>query len=59
MYWMSPHASGYAYQNYTDPDLKDWAHAWYGGNLDRLRRIKKAYDHGNLFQFQQSVPPAK
>ena len=37
---MSPHASGYAYQNYTDPDLKDWAHAWYGGNLDRLRRIK-------------------
>ena len=56
---MSPHASGYAYQNYTDPDLKDWAHAWYGGNLDRLRRIKKAYDHGNLFQFQQSVPPAK
>ena len=22
-------------------------------------RIKKAYDPGNLFQFQQSIPPAK
>ncbi|GAC1480326.1 MAG: FAD-binding oxidoreductase [Ktedonobacteraceae bacterium] len=55
---MRPFASGGSYQNYVDPDLPDWQHAYYGANLARLRRIKKTYDPTNLFHFAQSIPPA-
>jgi hypothetical protein len=37
------------YQNFADPDLDDWAHAYYGGNLDRLVRARAAYDPGGYF----------
>ncbi|MFE3505741.1 FAD-binding oxidoreductase [Kitasatospora sp. NPDC059160] len=55
---MRPYASGEAYQNYPDPRLTDWAQAYYGGNLDRLRRVKRAYDPDGLFTFPQAVTPA-
>lgn len=55
---MRPFASGGSYQNYVDPDLPDWQHAYYGANLDRLRRIKATYDPTNFFHFAQSIPPA-
>ncbi|MER7673281.1 FAD-binding oxidoreductase [Kitasatospora sp. NPDC096128] len=55
---MRPYASGEAYQNYPDPRLADWARAYYGGNLDRLRRVKRAYDPDGLFAFPQAVTPA-
>jgi hypothetical protein len=55
---MRPFANGEAYQNYLDPDLLGWQNAYYGANLSRLRQVKATYDPGNLFQYDQSIPPA-
>ena len=53
---MLPYATGTSYQNYVDPDLSDWQHAYYGANLARLQHVKATYDPGNLFHFAQSIP---
>jgi FAD/FMN-containing dehydrogenase len=54
---MRPYASGAAYQNYIDPYLTDWQHAYYGTNLARLQHVKATYDAANFFHFAQSIPP--
>jgi hypothetical protein len=51
-----PWGSGGVYQNFPDPDLKAWARAYYGTNLDRLMRVKARYDPGGFFRFRQSLP---
>ncbi|GAA4889035.1 FAD-binding oxidoreductase [Streptomyces coeruleoprunus] len=51
---MRPWASGQAYQNYTDPALRDWRKAYYGANIGRLAEVKKAYDPGRLFRHPHS-----
>ena len=54
---LHPSANGFAYQNYIDPDLPDWLHAYYGSNLNRLRRAVATYDPNEVFRFPQSIPP--
>jgi FAD/FMN-containing dehydrogenase len=54
-----PWGSGRVYQNFPDPDLEDWAHAYYGANYDRLARIKARYDPDEFFRFRQSLPRTK
>src|SRR5262245_21557574 len=57
--WESVHpwGSGRVYQNFPDPDLTDWANAYYGPNYQRLLQIKRRYDPAGFFRFSQSVPP--
>jgi FAD binding domain/Berberine and berberine like len=38
-----PFGTGRAYQNFPDPDLPDAPRAYYGANLDRLRRVQARY----------------
>jgi FAD/FMN-containing dehydrogenase len=51
-----PWGSGGVYPNFPDPDLTDWAPAYYGTNYDRLRRVKAACDPRGFFHFHQSLP---
>jgi FAD/FMN-containing dehydrogenase len=53
---LRPYVSGSAYVNYCDRDLSDYATAYWGANLERLKRIKAAFDPDNVFCHAQSVP---
>lgn len=56
--WASVHrwGSGRVFPNFADPELDNWADAYYGSNLDRLLRVKARYDPDNVFRFAQSLP---
>jgi FAD/FMN-containing dehydrogenase len=56
---MRPYASGQAYQNYPDPDLVNYAQAYYGTNLTKLSGLKKKYDPNHVFKFPQAIPYPK
>jgi hypothetical protein len=44
-----------AYVNYIDPLLPEWAKQYYGGNYERLLRVKQHWDPGRFFHFQQGI----
>jgi FAD/FMN-containing dehydrogenase len=52
---MRPYVSGFAYQNYIDPDLTSWKHAYYSTNYPHLAKVKVAVDPGHLFSFAQAI----
>ncbi|MFG1419148.1 FAD-binding oxidoreductase [Xanthobacter sp. V0B-10] len=53
-----PYCGQGAFQNFPDPELKDWAQQYYGTNLGRLRQVKAQVDPTELFRFPQSIRPA-
>lgn len=50
-----PWGTGGVYPNFPDPELQDWAHAYYGKNHSRLGHIKAKYDPDQFFRFHQSL----
>lgn len=53
---VAPHTTGRSYQNFPDPELADWAAAYYGDNLDRLREVKARWDPDDVFTYPQGIP---
>jgi len=54
---LRPYVDG-AYVNVPNIGMQDWETAYWGPNFDRLRKIKAKYDPHNVFQYEQSIPPA-
>jgi hypothetical protein len=52
---LGPYVNG-AYVNVPNAGMADWETAYWGPNVDRLRRVKAKYDPENVFCFEQSVP---
>ncbi len=55
---LRPYVDG-AYVNVPNIGMQDWETAYWGRrNFGRLRMIKAKYDPQNVFQYEQSIPPA-
>jgi FAD/FMN-containing dehydrogenase len=52
---MRPYASGFCYQNYIDPTLRNWQHAYYGSNYKRLVAVRREIDPDHVFNFPQAI----
>lgn len=58
---LRPHShQGRAYLNFPGhgEDGEALVRATFGANYDRLRAVKRKYDPGNMFRFNQNIPPA-
>lgn len=44
-----------SYVNFPYNNLVDYMEAYYGGNVHRLRTVKRRYDPENIFHFPQSI----
>ncbi|MET8407387.1 FAD-binding oxidoreductase [Streptomyces sp. NPDC005195] len=54
---LRPYVDG-AYVNVPNIGTQDWETAYWRNNFGRLRKIKAKYDPQNVFQYDQSIPPA-
>ncbi|MBM9504634.1 FAD-binding oxidoreductase [Actinacidiphila acididurans] len=54
---LRPYVNG-AYVNVPNIGMQEWETAYWGRNVDRLRQVKAKYDPYNVFQYEQSIPPA-
>ncbi|MEU7799788.1 FAD-binding oxidoreductase [Micromonospora arborensis] len=54
---LRPYVDG-AYVNVPNIGMAEWEKAYWGHNFPRLRKIKAQYDPHNVFQYEQSIPPA-
>lgn len=54
---LRPYVNG-AYVNVPNIGMAEWETAYWGANFDRLRQVKAKYDPHNVFQYEQSIPPA-
>jgi FAD/FMN-containing dehydrogenase len=52
---LTPVLGNNAYVNYIDATMPDWATAYYGDNLARLRTVARHYDPNSVFTFAQAV----
>ncbi|ARJ03897.1 FAD-binding protein [Cnuibacter physcomitrellae] len=55
---LEPYVAG-AYVNVPNADARDSDHEYWGDGVERLRRIKAAYDPENVFHQPQSIRPAR
>jgi hypothetical protein len=55
---LHPHSAGGAYVNMMMDEGQERVRASYGGNYDRLARVKAAYDPANTFRINQNIQPA-
>jgi FAD/FMN-containing dehydrogenase len=55
---LTPIVGGGAYVNYIDAGMPNWAQAYYGDNLTRLRQVAQRYDPDQLFTFPQAITTA-
>lgn len=56
---LRPFSSGGVYVNNLGEEGSERLRAAYGGNYARLAALKARYDPGNLFRFNQNIPPAQ
>jgi FAD/FMN-containing dehydrogenase len=59
-YWeaLHPYSAGGAYVNFMMEEGQERVRATYRDNYDRLAKVKRKYDPGNLFHINQNVVPA-
>ena len=53
----APHSEEGGYVNFMADDDQGRVQSNYKGNYDRLARLKREYDPGNLFRFNQNIQP--
>ncbi|MEW5924394.1 MAG: FAD-binding oxidoreductase [Candidatus Zixiibacteriota bacterium] len=56
---LTPYAAGGVYVNFMTAEETDRITAAYGGNYERLQRIKQKYDPNNLFRLNQNIASGK
>ncbi len=59
-YWeaLHPHSAGASYINFMMEEGQDRIRAAYGGNYERLQKVKAKYDPDNFFHVNQNIEPA-